>query len=141
MDITKFFDRVNHDILMHRVGQTIRDKRMLGLIGRDLRAGVMIEGVVQDREEGTPQGGPLSPLLVLHFVNPLTYFSGQCTVNLAWIVPGHVPFYHAKREPIPYCPQFNRSPGTPATRRQIYVTVFSGAPRQDDPPGCRGPPQ
>lgn len=44
MDITKFFDRVNHDILMNRIGQTIRDKRVLGLIGRYLRAGVMVEG-------------------------------------------------------------------------------------------------
>ena len=63
MDITKFFDRVNHDILLNRVGQEIRDKRVLKLIGRYLRAGVMVEGVVQSREEGTPQGGPLSPLL------------------------------------------------------------------------------
>ena len=61
MDITKFFDRVNHDILMQRIGQTIRDKRVLRLIGKYLRAGVMIEGVVQSSEEGTPQGGPLTP--------------------------------------------------------------------------------
>jgi RNA-directed DNA polymerase len=61
MDITKFFDRVNHDILMTRIGQTIRDKRVLRLIGRYLRSGVMIEGVVQATEEGTPQGGPLTP--------------------------------------------------------------------------------
>ena len=47
MDITKFFDHVNHDILMNRIGQTIRDKRVLRLIGRYLRAGVMVEGVVQ----------------------------------------------------------------------------------------------
>jgi hypothetical protein len=53
MDITKFFDRVNHDILMNRVGQTIRDKRVLRLIGNYLRAGVMIEGVVVASEEGT----------------------------------------------------------------------------------------
>ena len=62
MDITKFFDHVNHDILMARLGKTIRDKRVLRLIGRYLRAGVMIEGVVQPSDEGTPQGGPLSPL-------------------------------------------------------------------------------
>ena len=59
MDITKFFDRVNHDILMQRISQTIRDKRVLRLIGKYLRAGVMIEGVLQSSEEGTPQGGPL----------------------------------------------------------------------------------
>lgn len=71
MDITKFFDRVNHDILMHRIGQTIRDKRVLRLIGRYLRAGVMIEGVVQDSPEGTPQGGPLSPLLANIYLDTL----------------------------------------------------------------------
>jgi len=63
IDITKFFDRVNHDILMTRIGKEIRDKRVLRLIGRYLRAGVMVNGVVHEVEEGTPQGGPLSPLL------------------------------------------------------------------------------
>ena len=63
MDITKFFDHVNHDILMNRIGQTIRDKRVLRLIGGYLRSGVMVQGVVMESEEGTPQGGPLSPLL------------------------------------------------------------------------------
>ncbi len=71
MDITKFFDRVNHDILMNRIGQTIRDKRVLRLIGRYLRAGVMIEGVVQSSEEGTPQGGPISPLLANIYLDAL----------------------------------------------------------------------
>jgi RNA-directed DNA polymerase len=71
MDITKFFDRVNHDILMHRIGQTIRDKRVLRLIGKYLRAGVMVEGVVQASEEGTPQGGPLSPLLANIYLDAL----------------------------------------------------------------------
>jgi RNA-directed DNA polymerase len=63
IDIRAFFDHVHHDILMHRVGQTIRDKRVLKLIGRYLRAGVMVHGVVVATNEGTPQGGPLSPLL------------------------------------------------------------------------------
>lgn len=71
MDITKFFDRVNHDLLMNRIGQTIRDKRVLSLIGRYLRAGVMVEGVVQASEEGTPQGGPLSPLLANIYLDAL----------------------------------------------------------------------
>ena len=71
MDITKFFDRVNHDILMNRIGQTIRDKRVLGLLGRYLRAGVMVEGLVQASEEGTPQGGPLSPLLANLYLDAL----------------------------------------------------------------------
>ena len=71
MDITQFFDRVNHDILMNRIGQTIRDKRVLRLIGKYLRAGVMVEGVVQSSEEGTPQGGPISPLLANIYLDAL----------------------------------------------------------------------
>jgi retron-type reverse transcriptase len=71
MDITKFFDRVNHDILMNRIGQRIRDKRVLRLIGHYLRAGVMIEGVVVSSQEGTPQGGPLSPLLANIYLDEL----------------------------------------------------------------------
>ena len=63
MDIEKFFDRVNHDVLMSRVARRIEDKRLLKLIRAYLNAGIMVEGVVQPREEGTPQGGPLSPLL------------------------------------------------------------------------------
>ena len=62
IDIAQFFDHVNHDILMRRIAEVIRDKRVLRLIGRYLRAGVMAEGVVVRSEEGTPQGGPLSPL-------------------------------------------------------------------------------
>ena len=71
MDITKFFDHVHHDILMTRIGQVVRDKRMLKLIGRYLRAGAMIEGVVMPSEEGTPQGGPLSPLLANIYLHAL----------------------------------------------------------------------
>ena len=63
MDLSKFFDRVNHDVLMHRVARKIRDKGVLRLIGKYLRAGVAIKGRLQKRREGVPQGGPLSPLL------------------------------------------------------------------------------
>ena len=63
LDLEKFFDRVNHDVLMSRVARRVRDKRVLHLIGRYLRAGMMEGGVVSARTEGTPQGGPLSPLL------------------------------------------------------------------------------
>ena len=63
MDLSKFFDRVNHDVLMHRVARKIRDKHILRLIGKYLRAGVVIKGRLQKSRKGVPQGGPLSPLL------------------------------------------------------------------------------
>jgi len=63
IDLEKFFDRVNHDILMGRLAKRIVDRRVLRLIRRYLNAGVLANGVVIERHEGTPQGGPLSPLL------------------------------------------------------------------------------
>ncbi len=63
VDLEKFFDRVNHDVLMGRLAKRIADKRVLRLIRRYLEAGIMANGVVTERYEGTPQGGPLSPLL------------------------------------------------------------------------------
>lgn len=63
VDLDRFFDRVNWDILMGRLAKRIEDRRVLRLIRRYLEAGVMINGVVMERHEGTPQGGPISPLL------------------------------------------------------------------------------
>ena len=63
LDLEKFFDRVNHDILMSRVARRIGDKRLLRIIRRFLQAGMMQDGACVARDEGTPQGGPLSPLL------------------------------------------------------------------------------
>jgi group II intron reverse transcriptase/maturase len=63
VDLEKFFDRVSHDVLMGKLEKRIEDRRLLGLIRRYLEAGVMADGVVTERYEGTPQGGPLSPLL------------------------------------------------------------------------------
>lgn len=63
VDLEKFFDRVNHDVLMDRLAKRIEDKAVLRLIRRYLEAGIMGNGVVMERFEGTPQGGPLSPLL------------------------------------------------------------------------------
>jgi RNA-directed DNA polymerase len=63
IDLEKFFDRVNHDVLMSRLARRIKDKRVLRLIRRYLQAGMMSNGLTTARREGTPQGGPLSPLL------------------------------------------------------------------------------
>jgi len=63
VDLEKYFDRVNHDMLMARVARVVKDKRVLKLIRAYLNSGTMINGVVLESEEGTPQGGPLSPLL------------------------------------------------------------------------------
>ena len=70
-DISKFFDTMHHDILMRRIGHTVRDKRVLRLIGQYLRAGVMVHGVCMETERGAPQGGPLSPLLANIYLTPL----------------------------------------------------------------------
>ncbi len=72
MDITQFFDRVNHDLLMHRLGQTVKDKRVMRIVGAFLRAGVIMpDGLHARSEEGTPQGGPLSPLLANIYLDAL----------------------------------------------------------------------
>ena len=63
VDLEKFFDRVNHDVLMSRLEKRIGDRRLLRVIRRYLEAGMLADGVVVERHEGTPQGGPLSPLL------------------------------------------------------------------------------
>jgi group II intron reverse transcriptase/maturase len=63
IDLEKFFDRVNHDKLMARVAHRVKDRRVLALLRKYLESGVMVNGVVMETGEGTPQGGPLSPLL------------------------------------------------------------------------------
>ena len=62
LDLESFFDRVNHDLLMIRVGEKVEDRRVLRLIRRYLKTGMMVDGFQSPRREGTPQGGPLSPL-------------------------------------------------------------------------------
>jgi len=71
IDLEKFFDRVNHDMLMARVARVVKDKRVLKLIRAYLESGVMMNGVVMETEEGTPQGGPMSPLLSNIMLNDL----------------------------------------------------------------------
>jgi len=86
VDLEKFFDRVNHDVLMGRLEKRMGDRRMLGLIRRYLEAGVMANGVVMERYEGTPQGGPLSPLLanvLLDEVDKELEKRGLCFVRYA----------------------------------------------------------
>jgi RNA-directed DNA polymerase len=86
VDLEKFFDRVNHDVLMGKLSNRIADRRMLGLIHRYLRAGIMADGVVVERYEGTPQGGPLSPLLanvLLDEVDKELEWRGHCFVRYA----------------------------------------------------------
>lgn len=71
IDLSKFFDRVNHDHLMGLLSKEIQDKRLLGLIRRYLQAGILLDGLTQKRTEGTPQGSPLSPLLSNIVLNEL----------------------------------------------------------------------
>jgi RNA-directed DNA polymerase len=86
VDLEKFFDRVNHDVLMHRLAKRIDDKAVLRLIRRYLEAGVMDNGVAMERDEGTPQGGPLSPLManvLLDEVDKELERRGHCFVRYA----------------------------------------------------------
>ena len=86
MDLEKFFDRVNHDILMARLARRIGDKRLLKIIRRFLEAGMMQDGVCVARHEGTPQGGPLSPLLanlLLDDLDKLLERRGHCFCRYA----------------------------------------------------------
>jgi group II intron reverse transcriptase/maturase len=86
VDLEKFFDRVNHDVLMGKLHNRIGDQRMLRIIRRFLEAGIMANGVVVERYEGTPQGGPLSPLLanvLLDEVDKELERRGHCFVRYA----------------------------------------------------------
>ena len=71
IDLSKFFDRVNHDLLMSLIGRKVKDQRLMALIGRYLRAGIMDNDRVVESRAGVPQGGPLSPLLANIMLDPL----------------------------------------------------------------------
>ena len=86
VDLEKFFDRVNHDILIDRLGKRIQDQAVVGLVRAYLNAGIMCHGVIQERYQGTPQGGPLSPLLaniLLDEVDKELQKRGHCFVRYA----------------------------------------------------------
>lgn len=86
IDLERFFDTVNHDRLMARMKAVVEDKRVLRLVNAYLKAGVMVNGVVVDTMEGTPQGGPLSPLLsniVLTELDEKLEERGHCFVRYA----------------------------------------------------------
>jgi Reverse transcriptase (RNA-dependent DNA polymerase) len=78
VDLERFFDRVNHDVLMGKLAARIGDRRVLGLIRRYLEAGIMVHGVVIERHEGTPQGGPLSPMTATCTCARAVPVSGSC---------------------------------------------------------------
>ena len=96
LDLENFFDRVPHDLLMARVARRVADKRVLSLIGRYLRAGVMVDGAVQPTPWGTPQGGPVSSLLANILLDDLDKELERRGHRFARYVDDSVPRRHGK---------------------------------------------
>jgi RNA-directed DNA polymerase len=97
MDLSKFFDRVNHDRLMNRLATRVHDKRVLKLIRKFLSSGVMIGGLVESANEGTPQGGPLSPLLSNIVLDELDKELGKRRLRFVRYADDFIIFVRSKR--------------------------------------------
>ena len=82
IDLSKYFDALNHELLMELLRREVQDKRVLGLVKKYLKSGVMEDGVVYRTEEGSPQGGPLSPLLANIYLNEFDQEMGRRGVKL-----------------------------------------------------------
>ena len=82
MDLDKFFDKVNHDILIDRLSRRIEDKRLLDLIRKYLKSEIILNGIIVSNEEGTPQGGPLSSLLLNIMLDEVDKYKERLLENL-----------------------------------------------------------
>jgi len=82
MDLDKFFDKVNHDILIDRLSRRIEDKRLLDLIRKYLKSEIILNGIIVSNEEGTPQGGPLSSLLLNIMLDEVAKYKERLLENL-----------------------------------------------------------
>jgi retron-type reverse transcriptase len=130
MDLSKFFDRVGHDVLMARVARKVRDKTVLQLIGRYLRAGVMVDGHFQATTEGTPQGGPASPLLANILLGDLDKELENRGLRFVRYADDFVIFTRTKRSAERVFASVHRYP----TRQESQRTLAYG---QDDRKWCR----
>jgi RNA-directed DNA polymerase len=121
IEVEKFFDRVNHDILMGRIAKRISDKRVLKLIRGFLNSGVLENGLVSPTDEGTPQGGPLSPLLsnvLLDELDRELERRGHCFVRYA---DDCAPRAHLDIE-CGAVQQMREGPSKPTYRRRLQTT-------------------
>ena len=82
VDLSKYFDTLNHDLLLNILRRRIKDKRLIELIKKFLKSGVMDNGVIVKTEEGSPQGGPLSPLLANIYLNEFDQEMSRRGVNI-----------------------------------------------------------
>lgn len=97
IDLSKYFDTLNHELLMNQLRRKVQDKRVLGLVKKYLKSGVMEDGIVCKTEEGSPQGGPLSPLLANIYLNEFDQEMGHRGIKLIRYADDIVLFARSKR--------------------------------------------